>query len=72
MYDIKEYIMPRKSAKSIAATKAWETRRFSDPKKRGRKLGVKVGPYKIITLKMLHEQLKELRAQVAKHEKVLG
>jgi len=42
------------------------------PKKRGRKLGVKVGPYKIITLKMLHEQLKELKAQVAKHEKVLG
>jgi len=42
------------------------------PKKRGRKLGVKVGPYKIITLKMLHEQLKELKAQVAKHEKVLS
>jgi len=64
--------MPRKSAKSIAATKVWAARRANGTVKRGRKLGVKVGPYKVITLKMLHEQLKELRAQVAKHEKVLG
>ena len=42
------------------------------PKKRGRKLGVKVGPYKLVSIKQLHTELKELRAKVAKLEKVLG
>lgn len=42
------------------------------PAKRGRKLGVKVGPYKIISLKQIWNELKELRAKVAKLEKVLS
>lgn len=42
------------------------------PKKRGRKLGVKVGPYKPQSLKQMWAELKALKAQVAKHEKVLN
>ena len=65
----------RKSAKSIAATKAWETKRANanNGKKRGRKPGVKVGPYKIIpTLREMYAEIKELRAKIAKLEKVLS
>lgn len=40
-------------------------------KKRGRKLGVKVGPYKIVTIRLLAEDIKELKAKIAKLEKVL-
>lgn len=41
------------------------------PKKRGRKLGVKVGPYKM-NLSKLYAEVKELRAEVAKMRKVLN
>ena len=41
-------------------------------KKRGRKPGVKVGPYKFITLKLLSEDIKELKAKIAKLERVLN
>jgi hypothetical protein len=41
------------------------------PKKRGRKPGVKVGPYGL-TLKQMYEEVKALRIKVAKLEKVLG
>jgi hypothetical protein len=41
------------------------------PKKRGRKPGVKVGPYSI-TLKQLRNEIKVLSSKVAKLEKVLG
>ena len=41
-------------------------------KKRGRKLGVKVGPYKPKSLSEMWKELKELRAKVAKLEKVLN
>jgi hypothetical protein len=41
-------------------------------KKPGRKLGVKVGPYKPKTLREMYNELKELRAKVAKLEKVLS
>lgn len=40
-------------------------------KKRGRKAGVKVGPYKV-SLKDMYSELKALRTRVAKLEKVLG
>jgi len=40
--------------------------------KRGRKLGVKIGPYnKIRTLKEMYNEIKELRNRVIKLEKVL-
>lgn len=39
--------------------------------KRGRKPGVKVGPYKMSLTQMMNE-LKELRTKVAKLEKVLA
>ncbi|HYT42023.1 MAG TPA: hypothetical protein VEP90_06735 [Methylomirabilota bacterium] len=42
------------------------------PAKRGRKLGVKVGPYKPKNLTQMYNELKELRAKVAKLEKVLS
>ena len=42
------------------------------PKKRGRKPGVKVGPYKPKSLSEMWKELKELRAKVAKLEKVLN
>lgn len=41
------------------------------PKKRGRKLGVKVGPYKM-SLSKLYAEVKELRAEVNKMKKVLN
>ena len=42
-------------------------------KKRGRKPGVKVGPYKSsINLKQMAQEIKSLSARVAKLEKVLG
>ncbi len=64
----------RKSAKSIAATKVWAARRTAtNGKKRGRKPGVKVGPYKIIpTLREMYAEIKELRIKIAKLEKVLS
>jgi hypothetical protein len=40
-------------------------------KKRGRKLGIKVGPYKM-NLSKLYAEVKELRAEVAKMRKVLN
>ena len=40
-------------------------------KKRGRKAGVKVGPYKM-SLNQMMAEIKELRAKVAKLEKVLN
>ena len=64
--------MPRKSAKSIAATKVWAARRAEGVKKRGRKLGVKVGPYKVYSLSQIREQIKALEARIVKLEKVLG
>lgn len=39
--------------------------------KRGRKPGVKVGPYKL-TISEMSAQIKNLNARVAKLEKVLG
>lgn len=45
---------------------------MTKPKKRGRKPGIKVGPYKTISLKQLMADVKELRAKVAKLEKVLN
>jgi len=71
MHDMKEYKMT-KSAKSIAATKVWATRRANGLKKRGRKLGVKVGPYKVYSLSQMREQIKALEIRVVKLEKVLG
>ena len=43
-------------------------------KKRGRKPGVKVGPYvkSTYSLKQMAQEIKELKAKVAKLEKVLG
>lgn len=41
------------------------------PKKRGRKPGVKVGPYKM-NLTQLMNEVRDLRTRVAKLEKVLG
>lgn len=41
------------------------------PKKRGRKPGVKVGPYKM-NLSEMAKELRDLRTRVAKLEKVLG
>lgn len=41
------------------------------PAKRGRKPGVPVGPYKM-NLSQMMKELKELRAKVAKLEKVLS
>lgn len=41
------------------------------PKKRGRKPGVAVGPYKI-NLSQMMKELRELRNRVAKLEKVLS
>lgn len=41
------------------------------PAKRGRKPGVKVGPYKM-TLSQLMNEVKELKTKVAKLEKVLN
>ena len=40
--------------------------------KPGRKPGVKVGPYKIISIKQLAADIKSLNARMAKLEKVLG
>jgi hypothetical protein len=40
-------------------------------KKRGRKLGVKVGPYKIITLHQLHLDIQAINKKLAKLERVL-
>ncbi len=40
--------------------------------KRGRKPGVKVGPYKTMSLKEMYNDIKNLKAQVAKLEKVLN
>lgn len=42
------------------------------PKKRGRKPGVKVGPYKTFNVRQMMAELKELRAKVAKLEKVFN
>jgi tagatose-1,6-bisphosphate aldolase non-catalytic subunit AgaZ/GatZ len=42
------------------------------PAKRGRKPGVKVGPYKTFSLREMMKELKELKAKVAKLEKVLN
>lgn len=44
---------------------------MTKPKKRGRKPGVKVGPYKMNLTEMMKE-LRELRIRVAKLEKVMG
>lgn len=41
------------------------------PVKRGRKLGVKVGPYKM-SLSKIMEEVKALRAEVNKMKKVLN
>jgi hypothetical protein len=40
--------------------------------KPGRKPGVKVGPYKVISIKQMAADLKALTSRVAKLEKVLG
>lgn len=40
--------------------------------KRGRKLGVKVGPYKPKNLTQMYQELKELRAKVAKLERMMS
>jgi hypothetical protein len=42
------------------------------PLKRGRKPGVKVGPYKTINLREMMKELKELKHKVAKLEKVFN
>jgi hypothetical protein len=41
------------------------------PKKRGRKLGVKIGPYKL-NISEISNRLKELEKRVTKLEKVLS
>ena len=41
------------------------------PKKRGRKLGVKVGPYKI-TMSGISAKLKQIESRLSKLEKVLS
>jgi hypothetical protein len=46
--------------------------KLKKPKKRGRKPGVKVGPYKTINLREMMKELKELSAKVAKLEKVFN
>ena len=65
--------MSKKTNRSIVMKKAWATRRAnaSNGAKRGRKPGVKVGPYKL-NLSQMMKELKELRAKVAKLEKVLS
>ena len=45
--------------------------KLKKPKKRGRKPGVKVGPYKM-NLSEMSAKLKQLENRVAKLEKVLG
>jgi hypothetical protein len=40
--------------------------------KPGRKPGVKVGPYKIISIKQIAADIKALTARIVKLEKVLG
>ena len=46
--------------------------KLKKPKKRGRKPGVKVGPYKTINLREMMKELKELKHKVAKLEKVFN
>lgn len=45
--------------------------KMTKPKKRGRKPGVKVGPYKM-SLTEMWKEIKELRVKVAKLEKVIS
>jgi hypothetical protein len=40
--------------------------------KRGRKPGVKIGPYKVKSLSTIAKDLKDLKARVAKLEKILN
>lgn len=65
--------MARPKNRSTVMKKVWATRRAnaSNGVKRGRKLGVKVGPYKLNLSQMMNE-IKELKAKVAKLEKVLS
>lgn len=51
-------------------TTIWKDQ-MKKPKKRGRKPGVKVGPYKM-NLTQLMNEVRDLRSRVAKLEKVLG
>jgi hypothetical protein len=44
---------------------------MTKPKKRGRKLGVKVGPYKM-TLSEMSARIKQIESKLAKLEKVLN